>query len=364
MGIFEITANDLLALKKLIRSGAAGHEVIRAMTLLLRHKGQTRAEVADVLDITTRTVTNICSNYSELGYKRAIQDDPRPGQPIKYDDSDRAQIIALVCADPPEGFDRWTLELLRNESIDREIVKDISKEQIRIILSEHDLKPWQQKMWCIPKLNEEYIARMEDILDLYEKEKDPKRPLVCVDEKPVILFEDKREPILMSEGSPKKVDYEYKRNGSVNVFVAVEPKEGVYTAKITNARTGIEFAHFLKSLSEKYSAADSIDLVMDNLNTHKLTSLEKAFGEKVGKEIWDRFTVHYTPVHASWLNQAEIAIGMYARQCLGKTRIATPENLIKKTKAWLVYINDKKVTINWKFKTKDARDRMGYGGKD
>ena len=360
MDVFAVTNEDEIKLKKYLRSGAAGHEVVRAMTLLLKQKGQTRAEIADTLDITPRTVTNTCNNYLEYGFDRAIKDDPRPGQPVIVDDRIKSKIVAMVCSNPPEGFDRWTLELLQSEAQERGVISSISKEKIRVILKEHDLKPWQQKMWCIPKLDQEYIDRMEKILDLYGTPDTPLNPLICLDEKPVILFSDKREPILMERGSPKKVDYEYKRNGSNNVFMAVEPYTGKYYAKVTKQRTGSEFANFLAEIADKYKNAKKINLVMDNLNIHKISSLIKEFGEKRAEKIWDRFNIYYTPVHGSWLNQAEIAIGMYSRQCLGKTRIGTTENLIRKTKAWMNYINDKRPTINWTFSKHEAREKMGY----
>ena len=361
MEIFSLKGEDLLKLNKHVRSGAAGHEVVRAMTLILRNNGQTRSDVANILDITTRTVTNTCNNYINLGLDCSLKDDPRPGQPRVFDDRIKSNIVALVCSDPPEGFDRWTLELIKSKVEDKSITKSISKEKIRIILREHDLKPWQQRMWCVPELTEEYIERMEAILDLYERGDSKEFPLICLDEKPIVLFEDSRAPILMEKGSTKKVDYEYIRNGTANAFVAVEPFGGNYVVEITPNRKGILFAKFLKKLSIKYKRAKKISLVMDNLNIHTKTSLIKEYGEKEADRIWSRFEIYYTPKHASWLNQAEIAIGMYARQCLGKTRIPSIELLTKKTEAWADYINEKAVTIGWFFTKNEAREKMGYG---
>jgi hypothetical protein len=315
------------------------------------------------MDITCRTVTNTCSNYEELGFDRALKNDPRPDSPKIFDDRVKAKIVAMVCSNPPEGFDRWTLELIKDNAVKGGIVDEISKETIRIILKEHDLKPWQQSMWCIANLDEEYIERMEDILDIYERGDSEDFPLVCVDEKPVSLSEDSREAQIMEPGSPKKVDYEYKRNGTANVFFAVEPFGGKYIAEVTENRKGEAFANFLKNLSEKYVKAKKIILVMDNLNIHNESSLLKAYGDIQGKKIWERFEVHHTPKHASWLNIAEIAIGMYSRQCLGKTRIPTIEELRKKTKSWQNYINEKMPTIGWFFTKKEAREKMGYKGK-
>lgn len=232
---------------------------------------------------------------------------------------------------------------------------------MRIILQEHDLKPWQEKMWCIGVLNEEYIKKMEDVLDVYERPYDDKNPVVCIDEKPVPLISDTRERILPTEaGDVLKKDYEYERNGSVNVFCGVEPKAGVYINEVTERRTGADFAKFLKKISTKYNEAVKIVLVMDNLSTHKKKSLIECYGEVEGENLWSRFEVHYTPKHGSWLNQAEIAIDMYSRQCLGDGRIGTVENLKSQTKAWNKRTNKKKTKIHWRFTKKKAKKSLNY----
>lgn len=343
----------------IIKRGGSGRLLSRAMTLKMKDKNYTNIEIADILEITPRTVINIYQNYTELGLDRALKDDPRPGQPIQFDDRIKSNIVAMVCSDPPEGFDRWTLELIKDQSAKR-LETDISKESIRLLLQEHDLKPWQQKMWCVPSLDDEYIEKMEDVLKVYEKAYDVNYPVICLDEKPVALFEDKRAPILMEPGKVLKRDYEYKRNGSVNVFCAVEALKGVYVNRVTENRKGVEFAKILGSLARKYDQAKHIVLVMDNLNTHKEKSLIEFYGENEGARIWKRFEVHYTPKHGSWLNQAEIAIGMYARQCLGHSRIGDIDLLRKKTNAWNKIINRKNVTIQWKFTAQNAREKFQY----
>tara|TARA_B100000959_G_scaffold229396_1_gene245082 strand:- start:199 stop:672 length:474 start_codon:yes stop_codon:yes gene_type:complete len=156
------------------------------------------------------------------------------------------------------------------------------------------------------------------------------------------------------------VDYEYKRKGTCNVFCAVQPQAGRYLAEVTQRRTGDDFARFIKQLAQGYENVDRITLIMDNLNTHTEKSMIGLFGEQEGRRLWARFDVHYTPVHGSWLNQAEIAINMYARQCLGKSRIPSIKLLRKKTKAWIRYINHKKVCIKWNFTKTDARKKFDY----
>ena len=318
-------------------------------------------EISEFLLMTPHTVINICSVYQEHGLDRALKDDPRSRRPQEFDARVTSKLVATVCSDPPEGFDRWTLDLLKEKLEQDKIVDSICRESIRLILQEHDLKPWQQKMWCVPSLNEEYITRMEAVLDLYELPHNPEVPVVCIDEKPVVLHADSRASIPMTEGKPKRVDYEYIRNGTTNVFCGVEPKAGVYFNKVTPSRSAFEFAQFLSEIAAHYKDAKKIILVMDNLSTHKEKSLLDFFGEKEGQKLWSRFHVAYTPKHASWLNQAEIAIGMYQRQCLGGTRIPDISVLKKKTAFWNKAINSKRATINWSFSKVDARDKFDYG---
>lgn len=358
--MLQLKTDEKMKVQEVIKRGTSAREISRAHVLNLRSKNYTIIEVADILDLTPRTVINVTNNYKEGGIEKALKDDPRPGQPPKFDDRIKSKVVAIVCSEPPEGFDRWTLELLTEKVVEEQIVDEISKESMRLILQEHDLKPWQYKMWCIPKLDKEFVERMEDILDVYERGYDPSHPVVCVDEKPVPLTADKRQPIPHSPGSVQKIDYEYCRNGSVNVFCTVEPLKGVYMNRVTSSRTGYEFAKIIGSIGRKYSEAEKITLVLDNLSTHYEQSLIKFYGEKEGSRIWNRFEVHYTPKHGSWLNQAEIAIGMYDRQCLGESRIGDIETLRKKTKAWNKIINKKKVEIKWKFTKKKAREKFGY----
>jgi transposase len=355
-----LKSKDKSKILEILKKGTEARVIYRANALNLRSKGLTMIEVADFLEITSRTVFNIEKNYEDGGLSKALYDDPRPGTPIKFDARVKSNIIAFVCSDPPEGFDRWTLELLQEKSIKEKIVDSISLESVRVILKEHDIQPWRQKSWCVPDLDEEFIERMEDVLKVYEKPKNNKKPLVCIDEKPIQLLDEVRPPSGLAPGEIKKVDFEYKRNGTCSVFCAVEPHSGKYINTVTERRTGNDFAKFLSSVERRYSEAEKIILVMDNLNTHKLKSLTDFYGEAKGKGIWSRFEVHYTPKHGSWLNQAEIAINMYSRQCLGKTRIPNIELLRKKTKAWNKVVNRKEIKIQWEFTRKKAQEKFNY----
>lgn len=356
-----LTQNELANIKEYVTYEEA--RVIRRSNILnCLHLGYKTGDISSILNVDPKTVTNIANTYLDLGFEAALYDDERSGRPIDFDDRERSRIIAMVCTDPPKGNYRWTLDLIVEEANKSEILnRPISREQIRIILQEHDHKPWQEKMWCIGKLDESYIKKMEDVLDVYKRAYDKEKPVVCIDEKPVPLIGDTRERILPKEnGGILKKDYEYSRSGSVNVFCAVEPKAGAYMNVVTNRRTGKDFAQFLKLISEKYNDAKKIILVMDNLSTHSKKSLIDFYGEIDGNILWEKFEVHYTPIHGSWLNQAEIAIGMYSRQCLGDGRIGTFENLKSETQAWNERANRKKVEINWRFTKSKARKSLGY----
>ena len=168
-------------------------------------------------------------------------------------------------------------------------------------------------MWFVAELNEEYITKMEDLLETYEKQYDPAEPVVCLDEKPVTLHADLRPASPARPGREARRDNEYERRGTANVFCAVEPKAGRHFTFATPDRSAFEFACVACELAMQYRNADTVHLILDNLNIHCLKSLTDAFGTEMGCEVWNRFTIHFTPKHGSWLNQAEIEIGLFSR---------------------------------------------------
>jgi hypothetical protein len=218
-------------------------------------------------------------------------------------------------------------------------------------------------MWCVPELNDEYIEKMEDVLGTYEQPYDPAEPVVCLDEKPITLHAEVRPPSAAVPGREARRDSEYERCGTANVFCAVEPKAGRHFTFATPDRSAVQFAQVVFELAMQYPDADTIHLVMDNLNIHRRKSLSDLLGEEVGGEVWDRFTVHYTPTHGSWLNQAEIEIGLLSRQCLASRRIPDLKTLRKEVTAWNRDINRRRTRINWKFDRKAARRKFGYKRK-
>jgi hypothetical protein len=218
-------------------------------------------------------------------------------------------------------------------------------------------------MWVVADLDEAYIAQMEDVLGLYERPYNPRQPVICLDEKPVTLHADLRPPAPARPGREARRDNEYERRGTANVFCAVEPKVGRHFTFATADRSALEFAQVAFEIAIQYMQAETIHLVVDNLNIHRRKSLSDFLGVEFGSEIWDRFTVHYTPKHGSWLNQAEIEIGMFARQCLGHRRFPDLRTLRRETRAWNRRVNTARTTINWRFDRKTARRKFGYPQK-
>lgn len=197
---------------------------------------------------------------------------------------------------------------------------------------------------------------MYDVLDLYEEKYDPKRPVICLDEKAKQIIADKIMPIPMKPGCSEMYDYEYIRNGTANIFVAVDFKAGKRVTKVTKNRTMLDFAHFMKLLViEGFSGAEVLRVVTDNLNIHKEKSFYEAFSEDEAKQILEKIEFHYTPKHASWLNAAEIEINVMDSECTGR-RIGDIGTLTKEVAVWTKKRNDDKKKINWKF-TKEKADK-------
>ena len=213
-------------------------------------------------------------------------------------------------------------------------------------------------MWCVGSLTEEYRERMNDLLDLYARPFRASEPVVCLDEKSKQLLKDSRPPLPIKPGRPVRLDYEYVRAGTCNLFVAVEPKGGRRTVTITDRRAKPDFVAFVRHLLEHvYAKARRVHLVLDNLNTHFRKCFEEVLGVKEAKSLLRRVVFHYTPKHASWLNMAEIEIGILDRQCLDR-RLPDRAILAAEVNAWQSRRNTEKRGIEWRFTRQDADEKM------
>jgi hypothetical protein len=199
---------------------------------------------------------------------------------------------------------------------------------------------------------------MEDVLDVYHRPYDEKRPLVCLDEASKQLVGEVAEPIPAEPGQPQRYDYEYTRNGTANLFMISEPLLGCRAVKVTGRRTAVDFAEVIRWLVEEvHEEAEKVVLVMDNLNTHKLASLHEAFPPERARRIAEKLEVHHAPKHGSWLNVAEIELSVLTRQCLGR-RIETREELEREVSAWEEQRNERGVEVRWQFTTANARIKL------
>ena len=208
-----------------------------------------------------------------------------------------------------------------------------------------------------PEQSSSFVANMEMVLDVYKRPLDQKYPVVCMDETPKQLIAQTKIPIPASFGQPAKHDYEYRRCGVCNIFLACEPLAGKRMVAVTERRTKRDWALFLEEIAGKYEDANKITLVMDNLNTHTPGSLYEAFAPDKAKALWDRFEFVYTPKHGSWLNMAEIELNVLTGQCLNR-RIDNIADIKNEVRAWQEFRNNKNAKVNWQFTTADARIKL------
>jgi transposase len=209
-----------------------------------------------------------------------------------------------------------------------------------------------------PKENAEFVAAMEDVLEVYRRPYNRERPVVCLDEQSKQLVKETRPIIAAKPGRNQRLDYEYERNGTANLFMRFEPLGGRRRVKVTDQRTKVDFAHVIREMVDKdYPDAEVIVLVMDNLNTHKPASLYEAFEPAEARRLIEKLEIHYTPKHGSWLNMAETELSIVTKQCLDR-RIPDIVTLRREITAWERQRNKAKSKINWQFTTHDARVKL------
>jgi transposase len=223
----------------------------------------------------------------------------------------------------------------------------------------NELKPWQQKMWCIPPDGDaEFVCAMENVLAVYKRPYDREHPVVCFDEKSKQLVSEVAEPIPAAAGRIERRDYEYVRNGTANVFMLVEPLAGRRQVSVTSRRTKRDFARQMREMVDiHYPKAAKITLVMDNLNTHRLSCLYEEFKPEEARRIVEKIEVVHTPKHGSWLNMAECELSVLEKQCLGD-RIGDESTLRDRVSIWNADRNNRSKKIDWRFETADARIKL------
>jgi transposase len=355
-----LTTSERVELASLVLGGKGAYRRLkRAQILLAADKGTTDEEIARNVAVGTSTVYRTKQRFVEEGLERALSELPRPGAERKLGVVDESLLVAVACSKPPEGRSRWTLQLLADEMVRLTVHESVSDETIRRRLGELQLKPWQEKMWCIPKVDADFVARMEDVLALYAEPPDERRPVVCFDETPRQLIGEERVPVRAEPGKRRRFDYEYVRNGTANVFMFVDVNRPWRHAKVTDQRTCIDFAECMRDLvDEHYPDAERIRVVLDNLSAHSASALYQRFAPAEARRILSRLEFHFTPKHASWLNMVEIEIGVMVRQCLNR-RIANKATMVAEIAAWERRRNREQARIEWMFTVERAREKLG-----
>ena len=362
----KLTTEERQELKALVfRRRAAAYKQTHARVLLLSDEGQGDGamkdeEIARALRIGCSTVERVRRRCVEEGVDAALERSVQiRRRRKKLDGQGEAHLIAMACGEPQQGRAGWTLTLLADRLVECEVVDCISTETVRQTLQNNELKPWLKECWCIPPgSSSEFVCAMEDVLEVYHRQYGDNEVLVCLDETSKQQTKETRLPRPARPRSSSVCDYEYERNGVSNLFMLFAPLEGWRRVEVTDQRTKADWARVVKQLVDvDYAHKDRIVLVMDNLNAHHPASLYEALELSEARRIAERLEVHYTPKHGSWLNMAEIEIGVMARECLDR-RISDQSTLRREIEAWQDRRNRDTIRVNWRFTTADARIKL------
>ena len=354
-----LTGEQRDELEHLVRAGKSPARVTtRARILLKTDEGWSAPQVAQALDVAQGTVFGIKRRFCRggIGWGAArpapspsVPEAGRPGRGPPH----RAGL------QPSAGRPRPLDPAAAGGQGGGVGVGAVAVPRDRAAALEKDiLKPWQKREWCIPQVSADFVAHMEDVLDLYAEPHDPKRPVVCFDETSTQLLAETRPPLPPRPGLPLRQDYEYRREGTRNLFLACELLASWRQVAVTERRTMQDFAQQMRWLAdEAYPEAEVVRVVLDNLNTHRRASLYETFPAEEARRIARRLEFHYTPKHGSWLNMAEIEFSVLSRSCL-KQRLSDEVALRREVQALVTERNAAGATINWRFNTRDARTKL------
>jgi hypothetical protein len=365
--VITLTEEERTQLETVLAKGkAAARKLAHARILLKADSGPggpswPDVRISEALDVNARTVANVRERFVVGSLEVALHGySTRNHRQRSIDGECEARLIAALCGPAPAGHARWSLRLLADKVVELDILEQpISYETVRQTLQANELKPWLRQEWCIPaEQSGEFVCQMEDILEVYRRPQDPQRPLVCMDELPYQLISEVRLPLTPQPGQAQRYDYEYKREGVVNIFMVFAPLLGQRWTRVTQRRTRKEWAYLVRDIVDGlFPTAERVILVMDNLNTHVGGALYATFPPAEARRILNKLEIHYTPKHGSWLNMAEIELSVLSRQCLDR-RIGTQQFLETEVVAWNQARNTNATTVDWQFTTADARIKL------
>ena len=359
----ELNEGERVQLTAMLSGGNhAARKLKRAQILLAADAGIGDEAIADSISVGGSTVYRTKRRFVEGNLDLALSEEARPGAARKLSGKETALLVATVCSSPPEGRQRWTLDLLAGRMVQLTEHEGLSRETVRRRLADDDLKPWLRKMWCIPEVNGSYVARMEDVLDLYAEEADPRRPVVCFDESPTQLIGEVREPIPTAPDRPERYDYEYKRNGTANLFVFLDVHKSWRHVKVTDQRTARDFAECMRDLADfHYPDADRIRVVMDNLSTHTdgpCTKPSRRPRHTAFFSAWSFITRRNMRAGSTWWKSrsAYCAVNAWIAE-LASVKSSSPRSTRGSA-------NESGARIKWKFTTQKARHKLARAYPD
>ena len=343
-------------LQHLVRAGkGSARVIIRARILLKTDEGWSAPQVAEALDVAEGTVFRIKRRFAEEGLEGVLKDRSQAHRYRKLDERGEAHLIA------PRSWPRAGFGLQYGPRRARPLDPAPFGGQgggigvDALPLPRDGAAASEKRPQAVAEAG---VAHMEDVLDLYAEPYNPKRPVVCFDETSTQLLADTRTPLPAQAGRPARQDCEYRREGARNLFLACEPKAGWRHVAVTERRTMQDFAHQMRWLvDEAYPHIPVVRVVLDNLNTHRTTSLYETFPAAEARRIAQRLEFHYTPKHGSWLNMAEIEFSVLSRCCL-RQRLPDEEALGREVQALVTEENVARATIDWRFNTHDTRTKL------
>ena len=377
----ELSEIEIEQLTSITHKGSknSAKTIMHANILLLSNDGlgekkKNNREIAELFDISPTTVNQVRQLYSIEGLESALKRKTRltPPHISKITGEFEAQVLASALGPAPNGRARWTLRLLAEHCCEKEYIVSISHTAIGEMLNSNEVKPHLNKYWCTPKEKDaEFVLHMEDVLGIYQREYNPRIPVICMDEKPVQLLDEIRERVsakpmktdpdtgVTTPGRVEKIDSEYIRCGTASIFMFCEPLGGWRHTVALKTRKKEDFAVLMNEVRQiYYPNVDKIILVADNLNTHTPVSFYETFPPDTAFALAQKFEFHYTPKHGSWLNIAETELSSLSVQSLGNHRINSVDELNDIISAWECDRNARQIGVNWQFTTDDARIKL------
>jgi hypothetical protein len=364
--IVRLTDQERTELAAVIKKLKGTSEKVRRAQILLKADADgpnwTDHRIAEAFGCRTKSVENIRQRLVERGFSAALDRSQRETPPVEklLSGDQEARIIATRLGSPPPGYANWTLRLLARKVVELGIVESVSYETVRRTLKKTGMTNRKIEYWVIPpEADGEFVAHMEEVLETYARPYNPARPVLCMDEQPVQLLKETRVPIPATRRHGRRVDYEYERAGTANIFMFAEPLAGWREVAVRETKTKVDWAIEMARLIEgRYAEAERVIVVCDNLNTHTKGAFYESFAPARARQLVCRIEFCYTPKHGSWLNIAENELSSLTRQCVSGRRFGDVPTLRTETGGWSSDVNSTQRGVDWQMKIDDARCKL------